>query len=180
MIDMFLISLSENFSTIESFFDAGGSVLYFIAIVAFLMWVLLIERAIYISFSFKKEEKKAYELFSSSSYSTIYRHEAYKKMIISNIAIKLRRYIYVLKALISICPMLGLLGTVLGMIEVFDVVSLLGTGNAKAMADGVSKATIPTMSGMFVAISGIFFLFWYQRKISKKELIVRERLETIR
>lgn len=170
MMDMFLISLNENFSSIGNFFDAGGSVLYVIAIVAFLMWTLLIERAIYINFAFKKEEQKAYKKVSQN------KNKDFKKMIISMIDIKLKKYLHVLKALIAICPMLGLLGTVLGMIEVFDVVSMLGTGNAKAMADGVSKATIPTMSGMFVALSGVFFLFWYKRKISNKEFIIKEKL----
>lgn len=180
MMDMFLISLSENFSSVENFFDAGGSVLYAIAFVAFLMWTLLIERAIYINFAFKKEEKRAYNSYEKNLQSSQDKNEDYKKMIISMINIKLKRYIHVLKALIAICPMLGLLGTVLGMIEVFDVVSMLGTGNAKAMADGVSKATIPTMSGMFVALSGIFFLYWYQSKMLKKEFIIREKFEAIK
>jgi biopolymer transport protein ExbB len=51
--------------------------------------------------------------------------------------------------------MLGLLGTVTGMIEVFDVMALAGSGNSRAMAAGVSKATIPTMAGMVAALSGL-------------------------
>lgn len=168
---MFLVSLSENFSSVENFFDAGGDVLYPIAFVAFLMWALLIERAFYILFYFKKDKHLMIKNPKND--------ENFKKMIISMINLKLKKYIHTLKALIAICPMLGLLGTVLGMIEVFDVVSLLGTGNAKAMADGVSKATIPTMSGMFVALSGIFFLFWYQSKMKKEEFALKENLEEV-
>lgn len=180
MIETFFVLLSENFTSVESFFEAGGSILYAIATVAFLMWTLLLERVFYIYFSFQKEKKHAILLFLNNSQPTQYQNENYKKMILSMMNIKLKTFTYTLKTLIAICPMLGLLGTVLGMIEVFDVVSMLGTENAKAMADGVSKATIPTMSGMFVSLSGVFFLFLYQRKILKEEFIVKEKLEAIR
>ena len=49
-----------------------------------------------------------------------------------------------------------LLGTVYGMIEVFEVLAVLGTGNPRAMSTGVAKATIPTMAGMTIALSGYF------------------------
>ncbi len=57
----------------------------------------------------------------------------------------------------AVCPLLGLLGTVTGMIHVFDVMAIQGSGNARAMAAGISMATTPTMAGMVVALSGLFF-----------------------
>ena len=60
-----------------------------------------------------------------------------------------------IRVLVALCPLLGLLGTVTGMMEVFDVMAISGNGNAKAMAGGVSKATIPTMAGMVAALSGL-------------------------
>ena len=53
--------------------------------------------------------------------------------------------------------MLGLLGTVTGMVEVFDVIALSGNSNVRGVAAGVSKATIPTMAGMVVALTGYYF-----------------------
>ena len=61
----------------------------------------------------------------------------------------------VIRSLVAVCPLLGLLGTVTGMIEVFDVMAIAGAGNARAMAAGGSKATIPTMAGMVAALSGL-------------------------
>jgi biopolymer transport protein ExbB len=58
--------------------------------------------------------------------------------------------------LAAIAPLLGLLGTVLGMIETFQVISLFGTGNAKAMASGISIALVTTQTGLLVAIPGLF------------------------
>jgi biopolymer transport protein ExbB len=65
--------------------------------------------------------------------------------------------IRLLDGLIGMCPMLGLLGTVYGMIEVFEVLSFLGTGNPRAMSSGVAKATIPTMASMVITLFGLYF-----------------------
>ena len=59
--------------------------------------------------------------------------------------------------LIALLPMFGLLGTVTGMIQVFDVMASMGSGNARAMANGVSAATIPTMAGMVIALVALPF-----------------------
>ena len=76
-------------------------------------------------------------------------------MLISDVEIKLNANLLMIRTLVAICPLLGLLGTVTGMIEVFDVMAISGGGNARAMAAGVGKATIPTMSGMVAALSGL-------------------------
>jgi biopolymer transport protein ExbB len=65
--------------------------------------------------------------------------------------------------------MLGLLGTVYGMIEVFDVLAVMGSGNPRAMSTGVAKATIPTMAGMTVALSGLYFRFDLNNRIEVYE-----------
>jgi biopolymer transport protein ExbB len=57
--------------------------------------------------------------------------------------------------LAAIAPLLGLLGTVLGMIETFDVIAIFGTGNSRAMANGISIALITTQTGLLVAIPGL-------------------------
>jgi biopolymer transport protein ExbB len=62
-----------------------------------------------------------------------------------------------IQVLVALCPLLGLLGTVLGMIGVFEVIGVSGNDDAQAMARGVYRATIPTMAGLVVALSGIYF-----------------------
>ena len=64
--------------------------------------------------------------------------------------------------------MLGLLGTVTGMIEVFDVMAFTGTGNPRAMASGVSKATLPTMTGLVISISGLFAITIVEKYLQSK------------
>ena len=71
-----------------------------------------------------------------------------------------------IQVLIIVCPVLGLLGTVTGMIEVFDVVAVMGTGNARALAAGITKATLPTMVGMTISIMGLLLLSVIKNKIT--------------
>jgi biopolymer transport protein ExbB len=59
--------------------------------------------------------------------------------------------------LTQILPLLGLLGTVSGMIKVFEVIYAFGAGNARGMAAGISEALITTMAGLITALSGLFF-----------------------
>ena len=75
--------------------------------------------------------------------------------LISNVKRKTASNIKVLDGLIGMTPMIGLLGTVYGMIEVFEVLSFMGTGNPRAMSSGVAKATIPTMAGMVISLFGL-------------------------
>ena len=78
--------------------------------------------------------------------------------------------------MVAICPLLGLLGTVTGMIEVFDVVTTLGTGNARAMASGISRATIPTMAGMVVALPGLYFCLALEQRVNRSVKQLSDRL----
>jgi biopolymer transport protein ExbB len=68
------------------------------------------------------------------------------------------------------------MGTVTGMIEVFDVMAISGSGNARSMASGVSKATIPTMAGMVGALSGVFLITILNQKISKESEELEDHL----
>lgn len=67
------------------------------------------------------------------------------------------------KALVALCPLFGLLGTVTGMVAVFDVLALSGNGDPRGMAAGVWKAILPTMAGMVLAITGLFSLARLER-----------------
>jgi len=87
-----------------------------------------------------------------------------RERMISETSVALKDRIGLIKALIAVCPLLGLLGTVTGMITVFDVMTFSGGGNARAMAGGVSMATVPTMAGMAAALSGVYFGTWLEHK----------------
>jgi biopolymer transport protein ExbB len=81
-----------------------------------------------------------------------------------------------IKTLVAVAPLFGLLGTVTGMITVFDVMAFTGGGDVKAMAGGVSKATVPTMSGMVAALSGVFGMTYVERVAEQEKNLLEDHL----
>ena len=82
--------------------------------------------------------------------------------------------------LAATAPLLGLLGTVSGMVDTFDVISQFGTGNAKGLASGISQALITTQSGLIVAIPGMIaggLLYRRANKIKNRMMIFLNNLE---
>lgn len=91
---------------------------------------------------------------------------------------EMERFLNTLGTVAALSPLLGLLGTVLGMIEVFNVVALRGSGDPSALAHGISMALITTAAGLIVAIPALFFHRWFMRRID--ELTVAMEQESIR
>ncbi|MFB8831397.1 MotA/TolQ/ExbB proton channel family protein [Azotobacter salinestris] len=90
----------------------------------------------------------------------------------------LERYLNALGTIAGIAPLLGLLGTVLGMIEIFSSFMGSGMANAPQLAGGISTALITTAAGLFVAIPALFFHRYLQRRID--ELVVGMEQEAIK
>ena len=81
----------------------------------------------------------------------------------------LRQRLALIAVLASIAPLLGLLGTVLGMMRTFEVIAVFGTGNARAMAEGISMALVTTQAGLIIAIPGLFISGWLLRRARRLE-----------
>lgn len=90
----------------------------------------------------------------------------------------LERYLNALGTIAGIAPLLGLLGTVLGMIEIFSSFMGSGMANAALLAAGISKALITTAAGLMVAIPALFFHRYLQRRVD--ELVVGMEQEAIK
>jgi len=138
------------------FFEKGGIVLYLVFAIAIFLWTLLIERYIYIAYQYKKHKKAVLKDVLTIKKDHKFKDEI-KRYLIEDSNMKLRNGLSFINTLIIVCPLVGLLGTVTGMIEVFDIMAIEGSSNVKSMANGVSMATIPTMAGMVVALSGLLF-----------------------
>jgi len=79
----------------------------------------------------------------------------------------------------SLLPMLGLLGTVLGMINVFDVIAIHGSGKPEAMAEGISQALLTTASGLVFAIPVIFMHHVLSKKLNEMILLLQQAAQVI-
>ena len=147
--------LLSQIKSIIDYMQAGGIVMFPLFIISFVMWALIVERILF------------FNLFSRMDI---------KRMILERISgqregeIRLSMYplldknIPIIKTLALIAPLLGLLGTVTGMIKTFGVISMFGTGNVKLMTKGISEALITTQTGLIVAIPGLYMSRFLERR----------------
>ena len=95
-----------------------------------------------------------------------------------HVAHELERFLNSLGTIAAITPLLGLLGTVIGMITVFSVITSVGVGDPGQLADGISKALITTASGLSVAIPSLIFHRYFRGRVD--ELVVNMEQEAIK
>lgn len=168
-----LMTLYDAWDAISEFMDRGGPVLSLIALLLFVMWTMMFERFWFMKTTHKQNVKAVLSEWDARSDKKSWNAHAIRRQLISQVALDLRSTIPVIEVLVVICPLMGLMGTVVGMIEVFYVMAVTGGGDAQQMSSGVAKATIPTMAGMVGALSGIFASNWLKHKTNTEV----ERLE---
>ncbi len=92
---------------------------------------------------------------------------------------QLERFLNTLGTIAGISPLLGLLGTVIGMIEVFSAILTHGVGNANNLAGGISQALITTAAGLSVAIPSFFFYRYFKGKVESYVVSMEEQAITL-
>ena len=162
---------------VNTFMTRGGPVLWIIAWLLLVKWSLVFERIWYLNTTHKKNVKNTLAEWNARSDQSSWSAHQIRTMMISKISLDVRNTMPIIEVLVTICPLLGLIGTVTGMIEVFDVMAISGGGNVRSMASGVSKATIPTMAGMVGALSGVFANTWLQRNAKREIELLEDSLE---
>ncbi|RLA08247.1 MAG: hypothetical protein DRQ51_02980 [Gammaproteobacteria bacterium] len=182
--------MADLWNNFNQTMDSGGFLMWVIFICAWIALLLIIERFLQFNFWLKKsvvdlaklkdnklkiEDKK---LGKISPVAVIFNQvqkdcdenntDKISAEVLNNIyndtTEKLSGTMPTIAILGSLLPMLGLLGTVMGMIEVFEVIALHGTGNPTQMAEGISKALFTTAGGLFFAIPIIFFHHILEKK----------------
>ena len=83
----------------------------------------------------------------------------------------LEKHLKILGTIVTVAPLIGLLGTVMGMIKAFNVIALQGTGEPGALAGGISEALITTAVGLSIAIPSLIFYNYFMHRTDK---IVRQ------
>jgi len=151
-----MLFLEELLDTVSKFIDTGGGVLWFIAAALIGMWTMIIERLWFFSRTYPKKARLLIAKWDARGDTTSWKAHRIRDSWISQMTEQLNSGLLVIKTIVTICPMIGLLGTVTGMVSVFELMALQGTGSARLLAAGISKATIPTMAGMVAALSGLF------------------------
>ena len=160
-----------------NFLEQGGDILLLIVIVTCLMWILIIEKYLFIKKTYPNLESKIIKVWNERSDRSSWFALKKREQILSEASQLLSRRIDIIKAIVSICPLLGLMGTVSGMINVFDVMGHIGNSNTRLMASGISLATIPTMAGMVTALSGLYFGNIIESLTRKRKNQLKEKLK---
>ncbi|GAB6057555.1 MotA/TolQ/ExbB proton channel family protein [Desulfonatronum parangueonense] len=155
--------MTEQFLNLNRFMDTGGPVLWIILLVAVVLWTLLLERYWYHWRIFPRDFAILRDVWQGRACRDRALRDMQLRRDVGELRMRLNGSLFLVRTLIAVCPLLGLLGTVTGMIHVFDVLGYSGTGNPRAMASGVTMATIPTMAGLVVALSGFVFSIRLQR-----------------
>ena len=161
--------ITDIFKTYSNFLYQGGPVVLILFFISIYLFVLIFAKFKHLFFDMHSIQDEYKENLANIKNDNLYLlnitslKSDYKSIV--------KKDFYIIQTLIALCPILGLLGTVTGMIEVFDVVSFFGTGNARALASGITKATLPTMTGMAISIVG---LLTYTVLNSKSQSIISE------
>ena len=171
--------IKELLFSIENYMRSGGVVMMPILIVSFFMWLLILNRIFFLRRLHVRNipREKAGEMVRDNQAppdkyrginSLLVREflaersgdPALDDCILDEIVVRLvssmDAYLSVIRVLAAVAPLLGLLGTVTGMMRTFDVITVFGTGNARAMAGGISVALITTQTGLMVSIPGLY------------------------
>lgn len=149
--------MPEQFEQLLIFFERGGPVLVGVLVVSTLLWVLIIERYWFLFFVYPKRLETILNRWERRTDRSSWYAMRLREGLSAEINLALQSYLYPIQTITQILPLLGLLGTVTGMIAIFDVITVFGTGNTRGMADGISRALLPTTAGLTTAIAGLYF-----------------------
>ncbi|MCZ6475445.1 MAG: MotA/TolQ/ExbB proton channel family protein [Gammaproteobacteria bacterium] len=164
------------FEAIRDFLELGGPVLRIIGVNILFLWILILERLIYYRTGLRSLFQEALNEWERRPERKSWHARQVREAIISRVRIAAEKGLPMIQTLVALCPLLGLMGTVTGMIQVFEVMAISGTSNARSMAAGVSRATVPTMAGMVGALSGVFLITILTRTAKRNTAILEDRL----
>jgi biopolymer transport protein ExbB len=161
---------------LERLVEAGGTILVVIALVAALLFSLALERGLFFHITYQRARRRLIARWVARPDHLSWSARTLREVWTQALLTRLRRPLPWLKLLVTLCPLLGLLGTVTGMITVFDSLALSETGQDRAMADGVARATLPTLAGMAVAVVGLLFTSRLERVIRREDQWLHDRM----
>jgi biopolymer transport protein ExbB len=169
--------MNSQLEPLWRFFDQGGPVTWTILAASLLMWTLILERYGYFLLRLPRERRsleRRWQRFASLSGK---RRERVRTVLVAAYGLQLRRFLGSIRTLTGTLPLLGLLGTVSGMIDTFEVLAQFGQSNARGTAGGISQALLTTMAGLMTALSGYFFSINLDARAEAEERSARHRLK---
>ena len=155
------------YNGLQEFLGVGGVVLFVIMLVTFALWTFILERFAYYLFAHKPTKTRLKNEWDARTDKTSWKAHAVRDEMVSQVKEKTDVNVGIIKTLVALLPLLGLLGTVTGMIQTFQAITLYGAGDPQTMAGGISQALVTTVLGLVVAIPTVF-LHWLASSRAKR------------
>jgi biopolymer transport protein ExbB len=157
--------------------DGGGPFVGWILLSGVVMWTLVVERLWYFERLLPREVETTLEMWNARRDRTSWCARQIRRAMISRLNAGMTANLQLLRVLVPLAPLLGLIGTVAGMLEVFESMALRGSADARAMANGVSHAMICTLSGLAVSITGLYPVHHFGTRARRETEHVADMLE---
>jgi len=154
----------------------GGIYVAFIFACGILLWTLTLERVLYYTYFFPQQSRNLLETWSARPDHVTWCARQIRQAMISRLNAAMNANLILMKVLVPLSPLLGLVGTVSGMLEVFDSMALRGSADARTMASGVSHAMICTMTGLAVSLTGLYPVYYFQLRAKRETELLADRL----
>jgi biopolymer transport protein ExbB len=154
----------------------GGPYVGWIFASGVLMWTLVFERWWYFQRVLPVQAAEMQQRWTSREDHNSWCARQIRQSMISRLNQAMTAGFPVLQVLVPMSPLLGLVGTVTGMLEVFDSMALRGNADARSMASGVSEAMICTMTGLAVSITGLYPVHYFRTRAARETELLADRL----
>jgi biopolymer transport protein ExbB len=140
------------------------------------MWMLIFERYWYFARILPKQVAAIQAQWRARTDHTSWCARQIRQAMISRLNNSMTTGFPVMQVLVPMSPLLGLIGTVSGMLEVFDSMALRGNADARSMASGVSAAMICTMTGLAVSITGLYPVHYFRTRATRETELMADKL----
>ena len=156
--------ITAPFEALSAMRHLGGPVVVWIFAACVLMWTIVLERLWYFRKVLPQEAESSLARWNQRPNKLSWASQQIRAAMISRLNAAMNSKLLMLRVLVPMTPLLGLVGTVLGMLSVFDSMAALGSADARSMATGVSEAMVCTLTGLAVSISGLYPVYYFKRK----------------
>lgn len=156
------------YDSLVSMRQLGGPVVDWIFLCCVIMWTIVLERVWYFNKVLPELTSSSLAKWHARPHKMSWASRQIRTAMISRLNAGMNNNLLVLSVLVPMCPLLGLVGTVVGMLSVFDSMAALGSADARSMATGVSEAMICTLTGLSVSMSGLYPVYFFRKKVSRE------------
>jgi biopolymer transport protein ExbB len=169
--------LQSPYEAVVEMMQAGGPFVGWIFVCGVVLWTLVLERTWYFTRELPRQAEVMLAEWRARSDHSSWCARSIRQTMISRLNASMTSGMPLLRTLVPLAPLLGLIGTVSGMLEVFDAMALRGSADARTMASGVSHAMICTMTGLAVSITGLYPVFYFQSRARRETELLADRFE---